>query len=142
MSKIAIVYWSGTGNTQAMARQVAEGARAAGAEPELFEASEFSASRAGEYTALGLGCPAMGAEQLEETEFEPLYQSLKPMLGGKKVGLFGSYGWGDGEWMRTWQQDAENCGASLLAEPVIVNGAPDAEGEEACRRLGGALAGN
>ena len=93
MGKIAIVYWSGTGNTQAMAELVAEGARAAGASPELFTAAQFSAEKAKEYTALALGCPSMGAEQLEETEFEPLYQSLKPVLGGKGVVLFGSYGW-------------------------------------------------
>ena len=85
MGKIAIVYWSGTGNTQAMAELVAEGARAAGASPELFTAVQFSAEKAKEYTALALGCPSMGAEQLEETEFEPLYQRLKPVLGGKGV---------------------------------------------------------
>ena len=140
MRKIAIVYWSGTGNTQDMARQVARGAQEAGKEPDLFEAADFCASRAGEYEALGLGCPAMGAEQLEETEFEPLYQSLKPALGGKGLVLFGSYGWGDGEWMRTWQQDAEACGARMLAEPLILNGPPDEAGQEACRQLGAVLA--
>ena len=140
MGKIAIVYWSGTGNTQAMAELVAEGARAAGASPELFTAVQFSAEKAKEYTALALGCPSMGAEQLEETEFEPLYQSLKPVLGGKGVVLFGSYGWGDGEWMRSWQEDLESGSATLLAEPVIVNGFPDEEGGQACRQLGEKLA--
>ena len=82
----------------------------------------------------------MGAEQLEETEFEPLYQSLKPVLGGKGVVLFGSYGWGDGEWMRSWQEDLESGSATLLAEPVIVNGFPDEEGGQACRQLGEKLA--
>ena len=140
MGKIAIVYWSGTGNTQAMAELVAEGARAAGASPELFTAAQFSAEKVKEYTALALGCPSMGAEQLEETEFEPLYQSLKPILGGKGVVLFGSYGWGDGEWMRSWQEDLESGSATLLAEPVIVNGFPDEEGVQACRQLGEKLA--
>ena len=140
MGKIAIIYWSGTGNTQAMAELVAEGARAAGASPELFTAVQFSAEKAKEYTALALGCPSMGAEQLEETEFEPLYQSLKPVLGGKGVVLFGSYGWGDGEWMRSWQEDLESGSATLLAEPVIVNGFPDEEGGQACRQLGEKLA--
>ena len=114
MGKIAIVYWSGTGNTQAMAELVAEGARAAGASPELFTAAQFSAEKVKEYTALALGCPSMGAEQLEETEFEPLYQSLKPVLGGKGVVLFGSYGCGAtgngcAAGRRTWKAEAPPC---------------------------------
>ncbi len=103
MSKVAVVYWSGTGNTEQMAQLVAEGAQAAGAEVSTFTAAEFDSSLVDGFDAIAFGCPAMGAEQLEESEFEPLFQSCESKLSGKKIGLFGSYGWGDGEWMRTWE---------------------------------------
>ena len=140
MSKIAVVYWSGTGNTQTMADLVLEGITAAGRQAELFTAGEFSAEKAKEYTAIALGCPSMGSEQLEETEFEPMYQSVRPGLGGKAVVLFGSYGWGDGEWMRNWAEDCESAGCRLVAEPVTVNGAPEGLDAEACKELGRVLA--
>ena len=125
MGKIAIVYWSGTGNTEAMANFVAEGA---GGQADLFTPGEFSADLVSNYSALAFGCPSMGAEQLE------------PRLSGKTIGLFGSYGWGDGEWMRTWAEDCESAGCNLVSEPVICNEAPDDAAAESCRALGGALA--
>ena len=131
MSKIAVIYWSGTGNTEAMADLVANAAAAAGASVDKFTASEFNVSSAGDYTGFALGCPAMGAEQLEESEFEPMYQDLRGSLSGKPVGLFGSYGWGDG---------AEAAGARLVVEPVMANGSPDGDAETACAALGTALA--
>lgn len=140
MSKIAIVYWSGTGNTQAMAKLVLEGVTAAGGHADLFPAGEFSAEKAKEYAAIAFGCPSMGSEQLEETEFDPMYQSVKPELGGKAVVLFGSYGWGDGEWMRNWAEDCESAGCRMPAEPVTVNGAPEGADAEACKELGKTLA--
>lgn len=97
MQKIAVVYWSGTGNTQAMAEAVAEGAKTAGAQAELFTVPSFTAEKLAQYDAVGFGCPSMGAEQLEEFEFEPMFADCEPSLGGKKIALFGSYGWGDGE---------------------------------------------
>ena len=135
MGKIAIVYWSGTGNTEAMANFVAEGA---GGQADLFTPGEFSADLVSNYSALAFGCPSMGAEQLEEAEFEPMFEAVKPRLSGKTIGLFGSYGWGDGEWMRTWAEDCESAGCNL--EPVICNEAPDDAAAESCRALGGALA--
>lgn len=138
--KIAIVYWSGTGNTEAMANLVAEGAQAAGVQPDVFTAADFNAEKAADYSAIGFGCPSMGTEQLEEFDFEPMFESVKGVLGGKGIVLFGSYGWGDGEWMRNWQSDCEDCGCSLLAEPVIVNGGPDGASAEDCKKLGEALA--
>ena len=111
MSKIAVVYWSGTGNTEAMARAVADGAASSGAEAAVFTASEFS--DAAGYDAIAFGCPAMGAEQLEEDEFEPMFSACKSALKGKKIALFGSYGWGDGEWMRNWEGDCRAAGAEL-----------------------------
>lgn len=140
MSKAAIVYWSGTGNTEAMANAVLEGAKEAGAEAELFTAAEFSADSLDRYDAIAFGCPSMGAEQLEESEFEPMFNACEPQLGGKKVGLFGSYGWGDGEWMRNWEETCKSDGAALVGEGVICNEAPDAEAIETCKNLGKMLA--
>ena len=96
MSNIAVVYWSGTGNTEAMAFAVAEGARGKGADVSLLTASEFSEDQIGRYDAIAFGCPSMGAEQLEESEFEPMFTACEGGLSGKKIALFGSYGWGDG----------------------------------------------
>ena len=97
MSKVAVVFWSGTGNTEAMAEKVAEGAKTAGAEASVFTASEFEAAKLDEFDAVAFGCPSMGAEQLEEDEFEPMFAECEGKLNGKKIALFGSYGWGDGE---------------------------------------------
>ena len=141
MSKIAVIYWSGTGNTEAMADLVASAAAAAGASVDKFTASEFSTASAGDYTGFALGCPAMGAEQLEESEFEPMYQALRGSLSGKPVGLFGSYGWGDGQWMREWCSRCEAAGANLYDEAgLIANDSPNEEAREACRELGRKLA--
>ena len=140
MSKIAIVYWSGTGNTESMAYAVSEGAKGAGADTALFTAAEFSGSKVGDYDAIAFGCPAMGAEELEETEFAPLFQDCKASLSGKRVVLFGSYGWGDGEWMRTWEDECRDCGAVIAAESVICQEQPDDDGLASCRALGKTLA--
>ena len=99
MSKIAVVYWSGTGNTESMADAVAQGAKDKGAEVKLFTPDSFNSSMVDEFDAIAFGCPAMGAEELEESEFEPMFSDCESKLGGKKIALFGSYGWGDGEWM-------------------------------------------
>ncbi len=140
MSKIAVVYWSGTGNTQAMAEAVAAGAQEAGAQVEVLEASAFGGEQVKAFDAIAFGCPSMGAEQLEESEFEPMFQSCEPELSGKKIALFGSYGWGDGEWMRNWEQICRDDGAELASDSVICNEAPDEEAQAACAALGKALA--
>lgn len=141
MKKTAVVYWSGTGNTEAMAKAVADGAKDAGAEVDILKPADFTAEKAAEYDAVALGCPAMGAEQLEETEFEPMFEAVKTVLSGKKVALFGSYGWGDGEWMRTWESDCSAAGISLAAESVMANEAPDDSALGDCRTLGSMIAG-
>lgn len=138
MSKIAVVYWSGTGNTEAMANAVLEGINS-GAEGSLFNVGEFDASMLSSYDAIAFGCPAMGAEQLEDFEFEPMFESCKPFLAGKKVGLFGSYGWGDGQWMRTWEESCRESGAVLVGEGVICAGYPESDSIESCRNLGKSL---
>ena len=140
MSKIAVVYWSGTGNTEAMASAVAEGAREKGAEADLLTASEFSADQVSAYDAIAFGCPSMGAEQLEESEFDPMFTACEGELRGKNIALFGSYGWGDGEWMRSWEERCSQDGANLAADSVICNETPDDEALSACRTLGAALA--
>ena len=139
MSKIAVVFWSGTGNTEAMAKSVASGAGAAGAEVDILTASEFDATRITDYDAIAFGCPAMGSEQLEEEEFEPMFELCKPALKGRRIALFGSYGWGDGEWMRSWEASARGCGAELACESVICADAPDEEAAAKCEALGRAL---
>ena len=140
MSKIAVVYWSGTGNTEAMANEVAEGAKAAGAEVDVLTASEFGADKMDAYDAVAFGCPAMGDEVLEEDEFEPMFDGCKDALKDKKIALFGSYGWGDGEWMRNWEESCKEAGAVLATESVICNDMPDDDGVENCKALGAALA--
>ncbi len=132
--KTAVIYWSGTGNTEAMAKAVAEGAGA-----ELFTVSEFSGN-VEDYDAIAFGCPAMGAEMLEEGEFDPFFTEIESRLSGKKVGLFGSYGWGDGEWMRNWETRVGSDGAVLVGgEGVIANDAPSDDDLEKCRALGKTL---
>jgi len=139
MSKIAVVYWSGTGNTEAMANAVLEGIKEAGAEGTLYTASEFGADMVDGFDAIAFGCPSMGAEQLEDSEFEPMFNSCESKLNGKKIALFGSYGWGDGEWMRNWEETCQNDGAVMACDFVICNDVPDDEALAACRALGRAL---
>lgn len=140
MSKVAVVYWSSTGNTEAMAKAVAEGAKAAGAEVSVFETAEFSADKVDAFDALAFGCPAMGDEVLEEDEFEPLFADCEDKLVGKAVALFGSYGWGDGQWMRDWEERCQDKGIALKSESVICQDMPEEDGLEDCRNLGKALA--
>ncbi len=137
--KTAIVYWSGTGNTEAMANAVLNGASVAGAEVELFTSDAFNESMVDMYDAIAFGCPSMGAEQLEEDEFEPMFEACAPKLSGKHIALFGSYGWGDGEWMRNWREQCIELGAVLTEEPVICNETPDDDAIAACEALGKAL---
>ena len=140
MSKTAVVYWSGSGNTEAMANAVVEGAAGAGAEVSRFTAAEFGKDMMDEFDAIAFGCPSMGSEQLEESEFEPMFSSCESKLGGKKIALFGSYGWGDGEWMRNWAETCAADGAVMACDFVICNEAPDDAALASCRELGKALA--
>ena len=132
--KTAVIYWSGTGNTEAMAKAVAEGAGA-----ECFAVSEFSGN-VDDYDAIALGCPAMGAEELEDSEFEPFFAGIEGKLSGKKIALFGSYGWGDGEWMRSWEKDCADAGVNLVCDSVICCEAPDDTALDALRAMGKTLA--
>ena len=140
MKRVAVVYWSGTGNTEAMACQVAEGARDAGAETSIFSAEAFLPQQLENFDAFAFGCPAMGAEELEDSQFEPMFSACEAGLVGRPVALFGSYGWGDGEWMRLWENRCAKAGITLAHESVICCEAPDDAGAAACRELGKALA--
>ena len=140
MSKAAVVYWSGTGNTEEMANQVAAGAKAAGADVSVFTSADFNADMVAQFDAIAFGCPSMGAEELEETEFAPMFDACEPKLRGKKIALFGSYGWGDGEWMRLWEKRCDDAGMMFACDYVICNEAPDDEALAACRALGRKLA--
>ena len=140
MNKAAVVFWSGTGNTEAMAQAVVEGVKGKGAEVDCIGASDFSSARVKDYDAIAFGCPAMGAEVLEETEFEPMFTDVEGALSGKRIALFGSYGWGDGQWMRDWEERCERAGAVMVCGSVMANNAPDENALDECRALGAALA--
>lgn len=139
MSKVAVVYWSGTGNTEAMATAVAQGAKDKGADAVLLTAVEFDAAMMDTFDAVAFGCPSMGSEQLEDTEFEPMFTACEAKLSGKKIALFGSYGWGDGEWMRSWEEDCSSAGATLACDSVICQDDPDDSALAECEALGKAL---
>ena len=138
---ISVVYWSGTGNTQAMAEAVVEGIKAAGQEAELLEVGNADAKIVAAVDALALGCPAMGAEVLEESEMEPFVEELESLVSGKKILLFGSYGWGDGEWMRNWVEQMEGAGATVVGgEDAICQEAPDEDAQDELKAMGKQLA--
>ena len=134
MNKVCVVYWSGTGHTQAMAEQVAKAA-----EGTLLTAGEFTPNMVDMFEAIAFGCPAMGAEVLEEEEFQPMFDACLPKLAGKKIALFGSYGWGDGEWMRNWEEECTAAGAQMVCKSVICQDDPDASALSDCENLGDAL---
>ena len=141
MSKTAIIYWSGTGNTEAMANAIFDGAKEINADTKLFSVDQITADEAKDYNNLILGCPAMGAEVLEEGEMEPFVTELEGCVAGKTIGLFGSYGWGDGEWMRDWVERMTAAGATVVGgEGVICQDAPDDDAKTACEELGKKLA--
>ncbi|MDY6084268.1 MAG: flavodoxin [Dialister sp.] len=140
MANIAIVYWSGSGNTEAMAQAVEEGAKTAGAETTLSFVSDTNADDTAAFDHIALGCPAMGNEELEEYEFEPFFEELLPKLKGKAVVIFGSYAWNQGDWIETWKQRLDEAGIELAADPVKAYSYPDDEALDLCRKLGEVLA--
>ncbi len=140
MSKVAVVFWSGTGNTESMAKAVEAGAKDKGAEVSVFGSDDFTADKVAEFDAIAFGCPAMGAEVLEESSFDPMFTAVEGSLSGKKIALFGSYGWGDGQWMRDWEDRCKTAGAQLACDSVMVNNTPEEDSLQECRNLGAALA--
>ena len=140
MSKVAVVFWSGTGNTEAMADLVAQGVKEAGGDASLIQISDFDESQIDDFDAFAFGCPAMGDEELEDTEFLPVYDIVEPLLGDKKVVLFGSDDWNDGEWMELWEQRAQDAGVNVV-DSLIAKDYPDDEASAECVRVGKLLVG-
>lgn len=140
MKKAIIVYWSGTGNTEALAESIKEGLENSNFQVELTEVYDTSVEEVISYDKILFGCPSMGIEELEEEEFEPFFQDIEESLEGKKVALFGSYGWGDGEWMEAWEERVNNAGAILFEKGYIVESTPSEEEEEEAKEFGGRFA--
>lgn len=141
MANVKIVYWTGTGNTAMMAGHIADGVKAAGAEALLYNVSEVTVADLADEKAFALGCPSMGAEQLEEGEMEPFMEELESMISGKQIALFGSYGWGNGEWMEDWVSRCQSAGATVVnGDGVICKDAPDEEAIASLTALGSSLA--
>ncbi len=140
MGKIAVIYWSAGGNTEAMAKAIARGISSENVGADVFSVSEFGSKSVNDYEKLALGCPSMGAEILEECEFEPFLSSIEHGLAGEKVALFGSYGWGDGEWMRNWEGRMRGDGCLLFETGLIINLTPDDEGIQHCEEFGARFA--
>lgn len=136
MSKVAVVYWSGTGNTEIMANEIGKGIEQAGNTADVIPVSDFSASKIADYDTVVFGCSAMGAETLEESEFEPVFDECKSALKATGTALFGSYDWGDGEWMRNWEDDCKASGINLLCESLIVNNTPGDDSIALCQDFG------
>ena len=140
MASIGIIYWSGTGNTEKMAELIEQGAKEAGASVTRKTVSEASCDELAGYDVVVFGSPSMGAEVVEESEMAPFVASALPGLKDKKAALFGSYGWGDGEWMRNWSQELKSSGVNLMDDGLIVNEAPAGESADACVAYGKAIA--
>ena len=140
MSKISVVFWTQGGNTESMANAIVEGIKEAGKEAEAVFVSDMNIDELKGEGVFALGCPAMGAEVLEESEMEPFVADVEGFASGKKIGLFGSYGWGDGQWMRDWEKDCDDAGIHLVCESVICCETPDDAVLEACRAMGKVLA--
>ena len=139
--KIAVVYWTGTGNTETMANCIVEGAENQGAEVELIFSDDFGVDMVNDYDLIAFGCPAMGDEVLEETSFEPMFEEVEKALEGKKIALFGSYEWNEGQkWMKDWKVRCEGVGAKLVTEPLCVYDCPTEEDEENCVSFGETIA--
>lgn len=135
MEKILIIFWSGTGNTAIMAEEIAKGIKEANKDTDIFTVDQWKGNIT-DYTKIAFGCSAMGDEVLEESEFEPFFESIENNLNGKKIALFGSYGWGDGQWMRAWTKRLEDKGITIYDEGLIINGTPDTEGQNQCQQFG------
>jgi flavodoxin I len=139
MGKSAVIYWSGTGNTEIMANAIAKGMTEGGEAVEVFNVCDFKGS-VSDYDKIAFGCPSMGNEVLEESDFEPFFEAVESALSGKKIALFGSYGWGDGQWMRDWEKRVNNDNANLFGEGLIINNTPDADGTTKCAEFGRSFA--
>ncbi len=136
MADVLIVYWTGTGNTEIMAEKIKEGLESGGLEVDYRMVDEISPDEVSAFDKIAFGCPSMGVEELEEDEFEPFFTDIESNLAGKKIALFGSYGWGEGEWMDAWELRAEETGATLYSKGLKINSTPSSDEEEECFEFG------
>ena len=139
MAKVLVVYVTTTGNTEKMANAIADGAKGAGADVTLKTVGDASVSELADYDVIAFGSPAMGAEVLEEAEMEPFFSEAESKISGKKVAVFGSYDWGDGEWLRTWEDRCKSAGADVIAS-VKAHLDPDDDAIAECKAFGAKLA--
>ena len=140
MAKVLVVYVTTTGNTEKMANAIADGAKGAGADVTLKTVGDASVSELASYDVIAFGSPAMGAEVIEEAEMEPFFTDAASAIKGKKVAVFGSYDWGDGEWLRTWQDRCKEAGAVIAAEGLKAHLEPDDDALAECKAFGAKLA--
>ncbi len=136
MANVLVVYWSGTGNTEIMAEKIKEGLENAGETVDFRTVDQVEPSDVAGYNKIAFGCPSMGVETLEEDEFDPFFTDVEGSLAGKKVALFGSYGWGEGEWMESWTERTVATGAILFDKGLMINSTPSSEEEETCVQFG------
>lgn len=136
MANVLMVYWSGTGNTEMMAKKIEEGLIASGVTVETYIVDEIAPENIVNYEKILFGCPSMGVDELEETEFEPFFEEAEKLIQGKKIALFGSFGWGDGEWMDIWEERVISKGALLFNKGLIANYTPNEDDEDACVKFG------
>lgn len=136
MANVLVVYWSGTGNTEIMAEKIKEGLENAGETVDFRTVDQVDPSEVASFDKIAFGCPSMGVETLEEDEFDPFFTDVEGSLSGKKVALFGSYGWGEGEWMEAWTERTVATGALLYDKGLMINSTPSSEEEETCVQFG------
>lgn len=142
MSKVFVVYWSGTGNTERMATRIGEGILNGEKEAIVADVSDVNPDDLKDIPAFALGCPSMGDEELD-SDMDDFVEKITKFAQGKKIGLFGSYGWGNGEWMQAWEDRLKNAGAEIVLEHgIICLDAPDDDTLEQCFELGKNLAAN
>ena len=139
MSKVAIIYWSGTGNTEKMAEAIYSRLKEKEVDADLIQAGAFTSADIDKYNAFAFGCPAMGNEELEESEFEPMFESVEDKLADKPTIIFGSYEWNDGQWMLDWQERCENTGINLSDDGLAVYDSPSDEDIISCQSLADSL---
>lgn len=137
---IRIIYWSGTGNTEAMANLIEQGIKEEGKEVEVKRVGDVTPDDIATSDVMILGCPSMGAEELEDSEMEPFVESLADKVQDKKIALFGSYDWGDGDWMEEWKERMLGYNAKVILEPLIVHLLPEGEDEQNCIEYGKSIA--
>ena len=140
VDKIGVIYWSYKESTEIMAEKISNGIDEAGAKAILVNVVDFDIDSIDSYYKIALGCPAMAGEALEKSEFEPFFKAISTHLKGKKVALFGSHGWGDGEWIQDWENQVKGLGAILFDKGLTILGEPDKEGRHRCVEFGKAFA--